>query len=922
MDAPAARTGEIHTGSFMSSKSNLKKRERLEPRSSGFVLRSSKCKATDFCEFADAHRFHAIRTFLSEDHKNLSGGKLKQSRRKLFAGSSKHLKRMLQSQSRSEESSKLPVAYRKTSKGWNYGQIYDVDNNISTYNVNNFKRSTPSTRSRKSKLSDGTIPKETESEELPRQKAQQVKDSAPEGSALHSKGQDRLANHLINEAVSSQGGHNRRLASKLVSKRVATPKDHGSSTPKPFIETPAIPLSPMKVSLEYDIEPSQDWVEQQSIRRQFTRRSPPQTPTQELQVPPIARDFAKEEAFALLDLRIARSRSCAPAGKPEEQHTVAGRSHNYHGFPSFRQRIEELQASDTRNASQAPEKAQAPASREVPKPPPSSTIALTPEPIIGLKPSHFIDINSKSPSIISAESTAEDIQSDTSSGIVSNAQSAIMMRGQIAAGQYNNIVSMRKPPPMPGPAPTRALPSLPEGHDSVIAPATPRASESLEQRRGNDGNTSQSSPKKHEHTFYLSHCNSPAVAKRSNSLVNNNAMMMVPMQAQSPPSSPIPIQRQDMSVMLPPLEQHVPKTLTSSTRDTRQRQRKRNETTSARKARDFARVASRKAIVDDGDPLMSEARSGGAEQRLKDVGTLPSASVTNVDVPSHVQGLRNQAHTYRTDHPNRDSFKIHRQEDGSATFSQNQKLSPIIVIAEQEPTIPLPPCRMNSQKSQLSIATSTDNHVPNQSPHQHQHRYQTDGFHHICPCSSQRSTSQSSLHLPPDQLELKPTRPLSAPSMQMSQPPTTRPAVASRVPTPFTNPLLRAQSNSSSHRLSSTSAAHNSFQIINDLEARLAAIENKNVMLERAFLAVINTSAGLGGFGSLGGNEVYGGASGDGRVVVGEKLSNGDGVGDGDSGDCNRSSGASGTSGDRAESLLAVHAGEATAGRMSTSSGP
>ena len=60
-------------------------------------------------------------------------------------------------------------------------------------------------------------------------------------------------------------------------------------------------------------------------------------------------------------------------------------------------------------------------------------------------------------------SFADDGRSDASSGIVMNAQSAEFIRAHGLPGFSNS--SPRIKPPRPGPAPTRALPSLPEGHD-------------------------------------------------------------------------------------------------------------------------------------------------------------------------------------------------------------------------------------------------------------------------------------------------------------------------------------------------------------------------------------------------------------------------------------------------------------------------
>ncbi|KZF20823.1 hypothetical protein L228DRAFT_270100 [Xylona heveae TC161] len=62
-------------------------------------------------------------------------------------------------------------------------------------------------------------------------------------------------------------------------------------------------------------------------------------------------------------------------------------------------------------------------------------------------------------------SVAETVYSDASSGVVMNALRADMHRPAGVVGQYTNIGYK---PPRPGPAPTRALPSLPENHHGRI----------------------------------------------------------------------------------------------------------------------------------------------------------------------------------------------------------------------------------------------------------------------------------------------------------------------------------------------------------------------------------------------------------------------------------------------------------------------
>ncbi|KAL8737928.1 MAG: hypothetical protein Q9190_008066 [Brigantiaea leucoxantha] len=86
---------------------------------------------------------------------------------------------------------------------------------------------------------------------------------------------------------------------------------------------------------------------------------------------------------------------------------------------------------------------------------------------------------SKPSSTISADdSNVDDNQSDAYSGEIMSAQSAEYVQGQGNFGICNGVT--RKALPKPGPAPTRALPSLPEGRDT----STPRPDEQDKKDQG------------------------------------------------------------------------------------------------------------------------------------------------------------------------------------------------------------------------------------------------------------------------------------------------------------------------------------------------------------------------------------------------------------------------------------------------------
>ncbi|KAI4236350.1 MAG: hypothetical protein L6R40_006189 [Gallowayella cf. fulva] len=78
--------------------------------------------------------------------------------------------------------------------------------------------------------------------------------------------------------------------------------------------------------------------------------------------------------------------------------------------------------------------------------------------------SPVVNVTAKSSPGKSGSSVADDLQSDAESGKIMNAQSAEVIQGQ---GSFAYYTRSSRQPPKPGPAPTRALPSLPEGHDAA-----------------------------------------------------------------------------------------------------------------------------------------------------------------------------------------------------------------------------------------------------------------------------------------------------------------------------------------------------------------------------------------------------------------------------------------------------------------------
>jgi len=805
-----------------------------KPRSAGFVFRSKISNTANFSEFADVHQTNKlIRTFFDESRQERPKDESEAiyTRHQHFR---RQIKKMLQIYPSSQQEaakgattiSTTSMVAQQTPGGRKYGQIvtghpYDVSLNVSTYDVNKRRAAsaaTQGTHKRNTAVKDAELDHHSE---LPSDK---------QSNGLLDSKQKQPAQEVRDDTKIRRGFNNKKR------KETVVPAQPITDIPKSHIDAPVIP-SPRKSVLNHDLGFASNWVESFSASQESeAKQSPSQKPISRADNEPVSRDLATSGPNLFQRLRDNRRRSRSPEKRAEAQDAVAGLSHNYppSAFPSFRQRIEDLRASNARNESQIP--TAPPLGLQHPPPaPPSSPIAIASEVRPMLRPSPIIEHHSKPPSVVSAESAAEDVQSDTSSGVVSNAQSAVFMRGQIGTGHYH-AANTRKPP-MPGPPPTGALPSLPEGHDSV-APTTSRISESSP--RANTLEKSPAtvavppkSPRRAGYRFFPSDCSPPKVKQpASPERLDETA----PEQLVAPSSTQMRVKRQGVSF---PRPDQLPKSVSVGDLDQWQQQRK--EKTKTCKARDLARTRSHKATIEDVDCAFSRETSDVEHHR--GIAVLPSISNS---FTSKIFSARHKPHASQASDT---SLSTTLQNRESSTLSQ--RLSPIMVVAEQEPTSPIP--RMSSEKSQCSHRNTINedavkSRFSRESTEEAPRIFQTNGFH-----PGPAHPVSPSLQLPEDE-EVK-ARPLSAHSM-----PTSRP-VASRTPTPFTHSLLRAQSNRSSNRVSMHEVQ------ISELEARLSAIEKKNVMLERAFLAVINTSAAYGGFGG------GGGASGihDG----GERLSNG-----------------------------------------------
>ena len=452
------------------------------------------------------------------------------------------------------------------------------------------------------------------------------------------------------------------------------------------------------------------------------------------------------------------------------------------------------------------------------------------EQALGTRTLPVLNYHSKAPSVVSAETTAEDIQSDTSSGVVSNAQSAVFV----------------KVPPLPGPAPLTPLPSLPEGLDK-FTPTTPRASQSSRRVASPESSPSkvppQKSPARSQYKLY------PTVKIPGPPV---RIVATEPEQGMTPPSLPL---RSEIRGFSFPQYDCLPTSMSVGALDELEPWKKeRAELTRQNVVRDLARMRSHKATIVEVEPATRNA--GDGERYSKAAAKLPSSAFYTLEHRPHASKISNLSALTKLQY--RDSSML------------SQKLSPIIVIAEQAPTLPVQ--RVPSQKSQLN-RNNTDEYTRG---------FKTKVF---CPV-----LTSPTLQGPEDESK---ARPLSSHSLPVPR------SLASRVPTSHQSHLMRTPSYCSENQ--------SSIHKMSRLEARLSAVERKNAMLERAFLAVLDTSAAFGG--SLGrhGRE---GTSGNTSIDVSDR-------------DCDHSGGTSGTESLYVglENFMAFHSGSAGA-RGSASSGP
>ena len=385
--------------------------------------------------------------------------------------------------------------------------------------------------------------------------------------------------------------------------------------------------------------------------------------------------------------------------------------------------------------------------------------------------------HSKTASMLSTnDSTVDDVQSDAESAVVLEAQSAEFVRAQGAAGYYNGSVK----PPKPGPAPTRALPSLPEGYDGstmVQRGSIDSGQGRMSLESGPGGSPKKIPPKSPARRYgYL-----PPSTVASRGASSSPWKSMDSETKQEPSQIPIMEQPMSSSPLLPPNDL-LPKPPSPAALE--QRQNHRTRSTKALKMRDLERLKACRSATSPA--VLPDAKPMDQQDDRKEIVFLPS---TRYNAKPSSAGQRPQASHFS------DLSAETSQQDGKHKPAYD--FSPVVVIAEQEPIV---------------------NREPSL-------------------CDSKQAASGSNLPLPSQ----PPNSPASLPTtlpLQFPIPPL--PSLESHTAPPrgiTTDPLLELAFDPLTHRISMSHA-----DLEARLESRISALEKKNVLLEKAILAVLNMS--------------------------------------------------------------------------------
>lgn len=420
-------------------------------------------------------------------------------------------------------------------------------------------------------------------------------------------------------------------------------------------------------------------------------------------------------------------------------------------------------------------------------------------------------IRAQAPSLHSAnESIVEDGQSEASVGIPMMARSAEVVRPGYSNGDIHRF-------PKPGPAPTGALPSLPEGLDSVVmlpsvgpAPATPLPSPEPSPKRASPARKYRYRPL----DDVVSEDTAKLLRMQTKSYPRTQAVEPLHVEHPRRPSPDEPRESATTS--------HVPTSIQQKT--TRPDwQEKRAESRRELKLRDLNRLRSQNGVDD-----MAQATAG--RDAADEAGQATTTSVPDIkeSYSSPALLISSKPEVQPSHEP------IAAEVQRKPLPRPLSALSPIVVVAEQEPTAIMHPIRVSSKPNGNSKRSSKK--------------------HHCC----KDSFTQSAAH---------------SPSFPSSDEESIYRSQRSRVCEP------------QRHSHAQTTSTHRSSVLVQDLEARLEAriaeLERKNALLLNAFVAVINTSAGYAPSPLINGDRLSGLSGRTSSGVSGQRSSNQSGHRDG-----------------------------------------
>lgn len=512
-------------------------------------------------------------------------------------------------------------------------------------------------------------------------------------------------------------------------------------------------------------------------------------PTPRHDMEPNGRDFATNGS-AISSVLVPSSATCSSPFVMASDCTPPATS--AHDVPlSIRNNVGE-------SGSRAPTSKSQQLSPPVPASIPSRPIAATPKSPLHLaqnstelKKSSSIDRQSKAPSVLSAnESIPESVQSDTDSGVITKAQSVEFVRAQGAAGYYSGVP---RKPLKPGPAPTRALPSLPEAYDGPTA-AVGRPHNSTQSRgsiesalRRSPSKVPSNSPSKGRYQYSPMKTTVP----KPTAIVLDGETDVQSQRQSSPSPETVPRTRSDVAEPC----RDLPVNESSLTAPER-KQVKRVRSTKALKMRDIERARSRQESLG----VAGTTPIGTKEEKHEGTVILPTVS---------------DAYNFRSLLPMTEK-EVSRFSDLSSPTLHDQDLgrtanglSPIIVVAEQEPELVVNKARQPSDGSRLDKKRSARKVAEN------------------------ISTGEAL-----DERPAVPRLPTNSPDRETSL----SSIIAGRR-------RVKKETGHSGHAAPSEQD-HNPSIASTDmeakLEARVAALEKKNGLLHRLFLAVLDTAPTLG----------------------------------------------------------------------------